>query len=66
MVGTIRESTLVPISVVGGVPQIIDLTHGIQPLLVGYYYVLRSDIHVGPEADFLVVEEEPRKSAYSG
>lgn len=63
MVSTFRESVLIPISVLSGVPQIIDLTHGIERLLPGYYYVLRSDILVGPEADFLVVKERPGESA---
>lgn len=56
-VSTFRETILIPIRVLSGIPQIIDLTHGIQSLLPGYYYVLRSDIYVGPEVDFLVIKE---------
>lgn len=58
LVSAFREPALIPISAVAGLPQIIDLTHGNQRLLPGYYYVLRSDIYVGPEADFLVVKEK--------
>jgi hypothetical protein len=66
MVSTFRETTLIPISAVSGLPQIVDLTHGKQRLLPGYYYILRSDIYVGPEADFLVVKERPEGSACIG
>lgn len=63
IVSTFRETILIPISVVSGMPQIIDLAHGIQRLLPGYYYVLRSDILVGPQADFLVLKERPEELA---
>lgn len=63
-VSTFKESILIPISILSGAPEIIDLTHGIERLLPGYYYVLRTDIHVGPEADVLVAE--PDRWAYIG
>jgi hypothetical protein len=63
-VSTFRETVLVPVRVLSDVdvPQIIDLTHGCQSLLPGYYYILRSDIYVGPEADFLVIKERPTQN----
>jgi hypothetical protein len=64
IVSTFHETILIPISVVTGVPQIIDLAHGVQRLLPGYYYVLRSDIMVGPQADFLILKERPEELAW--
>lgn len=52
-----RELVLIPISIVSNGPKIIDLTHGTAQLHPGSYYILRSDILVGPTADFLVVGE---------
>lgn len=51
------ETILIPISVGSHMPEIIDLAHGNQTLRPGYYYVLRSDIMVGPHADFIVVKQ---------
>lgn len=65
-VSTFGETILIPICAVSGLPQIIDLAHGVQRLLPRYFYVLRSDILVGPEADFIVVREKLEKLAYPG
>lgn len=59
-VSTFRETLLIPIRVLSDKPpRIIDLAHGIQELLPGYYYILHSDLYVGPVMDFLVVKERP-------
>lgn len=68
MVSTFRETILipirtVPIRTVSGFPEIVDFTHGDQRLLPGYYYVLRSDVHVGPDAEYLEVKERPEELA---
>lgn len=57
LVSTYRASFLIPIHVLSGVPEIINLRDGVEPLLLGYYYILHMDIVISPEAEFLVVGE---------
>ncbi|KAJ5775825.1 uncharacterized protein N7511_000836 [Penicillium nucicola] len=57
MVSTYRTSFLIPIKVLSGVPEIINLRDGVETLLLGYYYIFHMDIVISPEADFLVVGE---------
>lgn len=57
LVSTSRASSLIPIHILSGVPEIINLRDGVEPLLLGYYYILYMDIVISPEVDFLVVGE---------
>ncbi|KAJ5302298.1 hypothetical protein N7508_007161 [Penicillium antarcticum] len=57
MVSTYRASFVIPINILSGVPEIINLRDGVETLLLGYYYILHMDIVISPEADVLVVGE---------
>lgn len=51
---------MIPINIVSGTPQIINLRGGApHNLMVGYYHILNADVYVSPEANFLVVGEGP-------
>lgn len=52
------ESYAIPINVIADIPKIQDLSGNIETLLVGYYFILSTDVIIYPEADYLVVERE--------
>lgn len=62
VVSAYSETYVIPIRVVSGFPEIINLSAGLrEKIIVGYYYILDTDVFVSREVDFLVIGDGPKE-----
>lgn len=50
-----QEVYVIPVNVIAGFPQIQDFYCHIENLMIGYYFILHTNIMICPETDYLLL-----------